>query len=108
MTGRIAESSHQSETVNREPSIAVASCPGTRIAGTTLHCLDAPIAEPAGLSPVPSTSSPYRVLEAPDLDIASTSSGKSIASDVLEMARSRFDKLFGKANTSSADEDENV
>ncbi|XP_065348408.1 uncharacterized protein LOC135945003 isoform X4 [Cloeon dipterum] len=82
------------------------------VAGTTLKRLDDPDLEPP---PAPSTSTsssgPYTVLEAPEAPAAparpsgyrileapeplEAPSARSVASDVLEKARNRFDKFWG-------------
>jgi hypothetical protein len=89
------------------------------VAGTTLKCLDDPDFDPQ--PPPPATSArppaPYTVLEAPaPADAAPTPpqarpsgyrileapeppeapSARSVASDVLEKARNRFDMFWGK------------
>ena len=90
------------------------------VAGTNLHCLEDPVFEfdrkkdtvlPASTIPAatvpgqqgyrvleaepPQISGPgYHVLEAPA--ISPGSSQRSVATDVLEMARNRFDKFWGK------------
>ncbi|XP_046407147.1 proteoglycan 4-like isoform X3 [Ischnura elegans] len=55
------------------------------------------------------SASPYRILEAPQCEdspmkalppLVSPSSGRSLASDVLEKARTRFDKFWGKGKDS--------
>ncbi|XP_059490652.1 nuclear protein MDM1 isoform X3 [Neocloeon triangulifer] len=79
------------------------------VAGTTLKRLDDPDLEPA---PSSSSSAPYTVLEAPEVPLApvrssgyrileapepiEAPSARSVASDVLEKARNRFDKFWGK------------
>ncbi|XP_043484937.1 uncharacterized protein LOC122512882 isoform X6 [Leptopilina heterotoma] len=85
------------------------------VAGTNLRCLDDPVFEfdrkkettsvPTatgqhgyhvleGTSPQLASSTGYHVLEAPP--ISPGSSQRSAATDVLEMARNRFDKFWGK------------
>lgn len=81
------------------------------VAGTNLRCLDDPVfefdskKEPTatgqhgyhvleGTSPQLASSTGYHVLEAPP--ISPGSSQRSAATDVLEMARNRFDKFWGK------------
>ncbi|KAF4533211.1 hypothetical protein B566_EDAN011853 [Ephemera danica] len=68
---------------------------------------------PSDVEPIPSvarpTGTPYRILEAPDSPgesptkgalMMSPSSSRSMASDVLEKARTRFDKFWGKSTDS--------
>jgi hypothetical protein len=83
------------------------------VAGTTLKCLDDPDFDtaparpytvleappPAAASesaPAPAAARPsgYRILEAPEP--AEAPSARSVASDVLEKARNRFDMFWGK------------
>ncbi|XP_069694371.1 nuclear protein MDM1-like isoform X4 [Periplaneta americana] len=103
----------------------------TTIAGTTLRCLEDPSFEKGvsgpGLMETPTdpatggsggggggggVQGPYRILEASTstqpqesptkpLPLVSPSSGRSLASDVLEKARTRFDKFWGKGKDST-------
>ena len=79
------------------------------VAGTNLHCLEDPVFEfehskidnsstsIASTLPASSQLGGYHVLEATEAPIASThSSTNPGASDVLEKARNRFDKFWGK------------
>ncbi|KAF2899152.1 hypothetical protein ILUMI_07023 [Ignelater luminosus] len=71
----------------------------TPVAGTSLRCLDDPLMEASTAVPtVPQVHqknpSSYRVLEAPPL--VSPTNERSFASEVLEKARNRFDRFWGK------------
>ncbi|XP_031335560.1 uncharacterized protein LOC116165347 isoform X3 [Photinus pyralis] len=71
------------------------------VAGTTARCLDDPLMEAStAVSTVPQVHqqnpSPYRVLEAPIL--ISPTNERSFASDILEKARHRFDRFWGKSS----------
>lgn len=103
------------------PAVAPAAPPPAAVkpvAGTTLKCLDDPDFDPqpdaapstaparpytvleappalADSAPAPAARpSGYRILEAPDPSEAP--SARSVASDVLEKARNRFDMFWGK------------
>jgi len=55
------------------------------------------VAMPQGATAsAPITKGGYRVLEAPDVPLVSPTSGRTLASDVLDKARNRFDKFWGK------------
>jgi len=101
---------------------------GTSVAGTALHSLDDPscgrgVSGSGALETLTEMSAcssgegggvqdPYQILEASasslphesptkPLPLVSPSSGRSIASDVLEKARTRFDKFWGKGKDST-------
>jgi hypothetical protein len=101
---------------------------GTSVAGTAVHCLDDPscgrgASGSGALETLIETSAcssgegggvqdPYRILEASassqphesptkPVPLISPSSGRSLASDVLEKARTRFDKFWGKGKDST-------
>ncbi|XP_063219223.1 uncharacterized protein LOC134529251 isoform X3 [Bacillus rossius redtenbacheri] len=121
-TGSQEDDPTHEEQVSKEPIIAECE---SFVEGTTLRCLDAPdnpsllyevdkllpkCSESAG----PGSQALYHVLEAPSqpdpvcsetalsrtMPIVSPSTSRSLASDVLEKARNRFDKFWGKGKDS--------
>ncbi|PSN54323.1 hypothetical protein C0J52_10691 [Blattella germanica] len=114
--------------IEEKPSTPPAPHETTAIAGTTLRCLEDPSFDKGvsgtGMVEMPPESGtvgsgggaaaqgPYRVLEGTasaqpqesptkPLPLVSPSSGRSLASDVLEKARTRFDKFWGKGKDST-------
>jgi hypothetical protein len=77
--------------------------------GSPYHVLEGP-SDVGDITLARPSSTPYRILEAPDTTIEtsptksatimSPSSSRSMASDVLEKARTRFDKFWGKSKDS--------
>ena len=101
---------------------------GTSVAGTALYCLDDPscgrgVSGSGALETLTEMSAcssgegggvqdPYQILEASasslphesptkPVPLVSPSSGRSLAQDVLEKARTRFDKFWGKGKDST-------
>ncbi|XP_071439033.1 mediator of DNA damage checkpoint protein 1 [Hetaerina americana] len=87
-----------------EPS-STPTQPATMPAASQGH----PVASSMPASEAGPSAGPYRILEAPECQespmkalppLVSPSSGRSLASDVLEKARTRFDKFWGKGKDS--------
>lgn len=73
----------------------VLTTPAATVPGTGYRVLEA---EDTNICGTGGTSSGYHVLEAPNLSPGST---QRAATDVLEMARNRFDKFWGKNGSDS-------